>query len=259
MDFSLGPYFFVIVIAMARMMAALTVTPFLAKEMLPGTARNAVAISLCLTLVPLLLPTVPAKLDGLMLFSILVKEVVLGVLIGYVSSLAFWVADSVGFFIDNQRGTTMASVFNPLTGDQTSPTGIFLTQTITVLFFTTGGFLLFLGGLFQTYVIWPVFSYFPRFTPDFPVFILGFLDLLISLTMVFAAPIIICLFLAEFGLGLMNRFAPQLNVFSLSMPVKGGLASFILVIYMYHLMDYFKGLFVRGIDLMKGLPTLLGS
>jgi len=55
-----------------------------------------------------------------------------------------------------------------------------------------------------------------------------------------AAPIAIVLFLVEFGLGLMNRFAQQLNVFSLSMPIKSGIAAFLLILYLSFMAELFQ-------------------
>ena len=51
------------------------------------------------------------------------------------------------------------------------------------------------------------------------------------------APVIIIMFLATLGLGLVNRTAPQLNVFFLSMPVKSALGVAMLVIYLPFIMD----------------------
>jgi type III secretion protein T len=48
------------------------------------------------------------------------------------------------------------------------------------------------------------------------------------------------MFLAELGLALISRFAPQLQVFFLAMPVKSGIAMFLLIIYIGYLLEYVK-------------------
>ncbi len=68
-----------------------------------------------------------------------------------------------------------------------------------------------------------------------------------------AAPIIISMFLAEFGLALTSRFAPQLNVFSLSMPIKSGIASFLLILYLLTLMEFFSDELIQ----LSHFPELL--
>ncbi len=51
------------------------------------------------------------------------------------------------------------------------------------------------------------------------------------LMFVLAAPAIAIMFLAEFGLAIVSRFAPQLQVFILAMPIKSALALMILIFY----------------------------
>jgi type III secretion protein T len=244
-------------VSVARMSAMFVITPFFAPQYLTGVVRNGVILSLAVIVWPMVLPAMPAgPLPPVLLLALLVKEAVIGVLLGFVASFPFHVAESVGFFIDNQKGTTMASVFNPLSGEQTSPTGVFFSQAAITLFFSFGGFLVFLEALFDSYQAFPIFEFSVRFPEGFPQFILGYVDLVGRTTVLYAAPVIVCLFIAEFGLGLMNRFAPQLNVFALAMPVKAGLAAFVLVLYMGFLFAFFKNTFVesgRLLTLLKGL------
>ncbi|QIK37771.1 hypothetical protein GWK36_06985 [Caldichromatium japonicum] len=50
-----------------------------------------------------------------------------------------------------------------------------------------------------------------------------------ALTVLLAAPVIIAMFLSEFALAMISRFAPQMNVFVLAMPVKSGVGMLILL------------------------------
>jgi type III secretion protein T len=60
---------------------------------------------------------------------------------------------------------------------------------------------------------------------------MSFADETMEAVFCFSAPILIVLFLAEFGLGMISRFAPQLNVFFMAMPVKSWLSVFFLLFY----------------------------
>jgi type III secretion protein T len=243
-------------LSMARIMAAFSVLPFMSTQLISGVIRNSIVLSFALVVYPVVAPTLPHEPMSLpFLAMILGKEIIIGVLLGFLAGIIFWVAESVGFFIDNQRGAAMASLMDPLYGSQTSPLGSMFLQMVTVLFFTCGGFLILLSGLFESFRLWPVFSFFPHFGKGFSLFFLEKADLLMQLTVILAAPIIIAVFAAEFGLGLINRFAPQLNVFFLSMPIKSGIASLLLVLYLSFLVYYFKGNFGE----MKTLLHFLGN
>ncbi|CAM2005081.1 type III secretion system export apparatus subunit SctT [Acanthopleuribacter pedis] len=214
-----------------RFLAMFAVIPFLGQTVLQGMVRNSFVVSLTLLVFPIVRQTMPEQVDMMLLVAVLVKEVLIGLIIGFVVSVVFWVGESVGFFIDNQRGTTMAQVVDPLSGHNTSPLGSMILQMLAVLFLSSGGMLLLLGGLFETFVIWPVFSFFPTLDPNFAIFFLELVDMLMEYTVLYASPIIIAVFVSELGLGLINRFAPSLNVFFLAMPIKSGIASFLLIIY----------------------------
>ncbi|MEM0925162.1 MAG: flagellar biosynthetic protein FliR, partial [Planctomycetota bacterium] len=116
-------------------------------------------------------------------------------------------------------------------------------------FYTGGGFLVVLSVMFESYVLWPITDFYPNFGNQFPLFVLGVADDLMRSIVLFAAPVVITVFISEFGLGLMNRFAPQLNVFSLSMPVKSIIAMVVLVLYVPFLMEYLADDFAAGKDM----------
>ncbi|MBK8508203.1 MAG: type III secretion system export apparatus subunit SctT [Candidatus Competibacteraceae bacterium] len=149
-------------VALPRLLLALTTLPLLRRQVLPGLTRNAVVLVLAVLVLPVAATGLPAGSPSpAWLLGILLKEAFIGLVIGYVTSVLFWAVEAIGFFIDNQRGATMASSLNPLTEEQTSPFGILLSQVMTVLFFSGGGFLVYLGGLYQSYRVWPVASFYP--------------------------------------------------------------------------------------------------
>jgi type III secretion protein T len=241
-----------------RILVAVQVVPFAGGQVLSGTVRNGVVLSLGLILFPVVHETLGGAALGLMsMLAIVAKEVVLGLLIGFLSGLAFWAAACIGYLIDNQRGATLASVFDPLVGEQTSPLGEMLQLTVTALFYASGGFHLFLGFLYESYKVWPVGAYTPHFGPEFPAFLLEQCDRMLRVCVVLAAPVVITVFVSEFGLGLVSRFAPQLNVFALSMPVKSAVAGVVLVLYLPFLLFFVQGEIGSNSKVLRLLAGLL--
>ena len=226
------------VLGMARFGGAFAICPALTESMIPGVARRAAILGFAWIAIPFIKDGMPPGEPSVLMFSLLAcKEAFIGFLIGYFAAIPFWVAENVGNFIDNQRGATMGEVYSPLSGAQVSTTGIFFTQLVSTLFFVSGAVFVFLGALYASYSIWPVFSEGITFAPDAPLQVLGSLDGMLKTTVVISAPVIIVMFLATLGLGLVNRTAPQLNVFFLSMPVKSALGIAMLVIYLPFIMD----------------------
>ena len=246
-------------LASARMMALFMMMPFLSKHSL-GSAmiRNGVVASFSLITYPLVDYSLGQQtLGGWYTLLIIAKEVGIGLALGYVINIPFWAIESVGFFIDNQRGATMASALNPLSGSQTSPLGILLTQALVTLFFISGTFLFMLYSLYQSYRLWPVFEFFPVFAINGPEFFLAQLDTLMRLTVLLGGPVVIVMFLSEFGLALVSRFAPQLNVFILAMPIKSAVGIALLGIYAGFIIHYFNDLLADMTGLLKPVVDLL--
>ena len=246
------------VLAMARIAGAFAVCPALTDSMIPGVARRAAVFGFSCLAIPFVKAGMPPGEPNLWMFGVVAfKEALIGFLIGFFAAIPFWIAENVGNFIDNQRGATMGEVYSPLSGAQVSTTGIFFTQIVSTVFFVGGAILVFLGALYSSYAVWPVFAEGVSFAKDAPVQVLGSLDGMLKTTVVISAPVIIIMFLATLGLGLVNRTAPQLNVFFLSMPVKSALGIAMLIVYLPYIFDML--MYTRDTDILGPLQKLLGG
>lgn len=238
--------------AMPRMLALFAIVPFFSRAILGGViVRNAVALAIVLFLMPVLdYEAAVSQFEIWQLGLILVKELLVGVFFGFLLSLPFWAVEGVGILIDNQRGASMSSALNPMSGSEASPLGMLLMQYSVVLFFISGGHLLFFNALYGSYLLWPVFDSFPQIQPGAYAKIIKEFSLFFVGVILMSSPVVIAMFLSEFGLGLVNRFAPQLNVYFLSMSLKSGVALFVLIVYLQVLFDIF------GDDLIASSGTL---
>jgi type III secretion protein T len=226
-----------IVIAMGRVTGFFLLLSPMSDSMIPGLCRRAIIVSFSVIVAPMVFKQLTPGMNPFFLVFMALKEVLIGAMLGLFANFPFYLAECIGNLIDNQRGSTMSEVYSPLSGAQVSTTGILFTQTVTVLFFASGVFLVALGALYKSFSIWPLFI--SRLMPNSnaPSVILGMGDSLMEQTLVLASPILIVMFLATVGLGLVNRTAPQLNVFFLSMPVKSALGIAMLAVYLPFIMD----------------------
>ncbi|MBW2067574.1 MAG: type III secretion system export apparatus subunit SctT [Deltaproteobacteria bacterium] len=245
-------------ISSARLITCFNIVPFIGGKIIPHYVRNAIVMSIVLTTVyPFVSITAPDKLTILQGLILLGKEIFVGLIMGFVVGILFWSIEITGFLIDNQRGAGMASVFDPLYGHSTSPMGVLFLQLLTVLFFASGGFLVFLEGIFASYQFWPVFEYVPKIEGKLFIFFLNQADLLMKTGFLLAAPFLITIFLVDLSLGLINRFVPQLNVFFLSMPIKSGISSFLLVAYIAVIAYYYRPHFAGIDEIIKELSGVI--
>lgn len=222
-----------------RILAMFMAVPIFASAVLPGMLRFAIAAAIGAHIAPSIMPMVTqAEIGVAPLLMLVAKEVFIGFFLGYLIAIPFWAFEAMGFLIDNQRGASVASTLNPLTGNDSSPLGQLFNQAFIVFFFISGGFLLMLGLISDSFRLWNVFSWHPHLHAQSVPLLLDGLSKLLRIAVLLGAPAIIAMFLAELGLALVSRFVPQLQVFFLAMPIKSAVAILVLALYMATLFDY---------------------
>jgi type III secretion protein T len=217
-------------LVLPRIAGSFLLLPLFTQENVPALVRNSFMVSLAMAVASITAPSVPVGLMGQnMVFLILAKETFLGLMLGFCFAGIFWAIGIAGNVIDTKVGTTMASILDPIQGHQTSLTAQFLSQFATWLFMSSGAFLVFLDLLLGSYALWPVASYFPDFRASGSDFVIHQFSYTMTVAFVFAAPALVVMAVVDVGLGLMNRFAQQLNLSSLTTPIKSLLSTFILL------------------------------
>lgn len=226
----------------ARMLGVFTVLPIFTRLGVTGLLRGGVALALALPLAPGLQAAAEGALrgGGAALTLLLVKEAVVGLVIGLVAGVPFWAAQAAGELLDQQRGSQSALLPDP-SGGEAGVTGTLLLLASVTVFLGAGGLRRLQEGVFESYALWPAASLLPAFSAEAGLRTLGVLDRLLAGGLVLASPLLVAMLLAEFALGLASRFAPQLNVFDLAMAVKGIVHAVGLPIYALVLVSYLEG------------------
>ncbi len=154
-------------------------------------------------------------------------ESAIGLLLGCLLGWPFWVFHALGGLIDNQRGATLSSSIDPANGVDTSELANFLNIFACVVYLQGGGMLMMLELFASSYQVCSPLQGCELALPQ----IVTMLNELAAKMLVLASPVVIALLLSEALLGLLSRFAPQMNAFSLSLTIKSWLALLILLFY----------------------------
>ncbi|OPA94129.1 EscT/YscT/HrcT family type III secretion system export apparatus protein [Pseudomonas fluorescens] len=222
-----------------------------------GMTRHTIVMVLALIPAPgIYAALVGTDYSALALAGLMIKEVALGVLLGVLLSMPFWMFEAVGALLDNQRGALAGGQLNPSLGPDATPIGhLFKELAIFLLMVTLG-----LGALTQviwdSYQIWPPTLWFPVVGPNgFSTFI-GLLGDTFTHMMLYAAPFIAVLLLLEFGIALLGLYSPQLQVSTLAPPVKCLAGIGILILYFALLQDLIVGRMALLGDLKHALGLM---
>ncbi|MEL7346341.1 MAG: type III secretion system export apparatus subunit SctT [Pseudomonadota bacterium] len=235
-------YLVSLLITLPRMYAFLTYSQLLTSNAAPRMARQAIILVLAAATSPMNLQYAKEIPTELPLFALLFfKEFVIGFLMGYAVAWLFWCVQAAGGLIDNQRGAAIAASIDPLQGHESTPIGNVLSQAFMTYFLASGGFLILLMIIMQSYLALPVNVFIPAPPEELPRMALEIIDLGMEAMFVLAGPVLVAMFLAELALALVSRFAPQVQVFILAMPIKSGIAIIILIFYIQTFMVYAMG------------------
>jgi type III secretion protein T len=219
-------------ITTTRFATAFAVMPIMAQDTVPATVRNSIFVSFGLIVLVMVPPVSVAGLTPGQWMILFGKEAFIGIVIGYFFATVLWSMEVAGNYIDTKVGATMAQTVDPLSGHQTSLSGSFMSRLANYAFIAAGGLLVLVGTVLQSYALWPIDQTVPSlkgvavtiFTDEF--------SRLMIISLLVSSPALLVLFCIDLGMGLLNRFAQQLNVFSLAMSIKSWASLFIITMMM---------------------------
>ncbi|MBI5507928.1 MAG: flagellar biosynthetic protein FliR [Deltaproteobacteria bacterium] len=216
-----------------RTMPMIMLTPYLAGKLAPTEVKMGLGLMLTMLLWPLARLTVgdDLPLTAIPFLMLMLKELFVGLAIGFVNAHVFWAVEMAGRMIDTVRGASMAEVMVPESGTRATPVGDLFYQLLIVIFMALDGHHVFIQAYFYSFAKIPLQSYIPMGADLGP-----FIDFTIRLTgelllasLVLSAPVVAATFITDVVFGILNRVAPQLNAYFMSMPVKA-MAGIILIL-----------------------------
>lgn len=244
-----------IVIAMPRVLAAVSVVPMIASQAVPMMVRVMLVLSLSLFLYPLHdAGRVAGAITPMLWAFVMVKEVLIGICIGFVCSIFIWVVEGIGSLLDTLVGNNNLFLFNPMLNQEAGPFSGLLGQFGAMLFIAFGGFVVLLQTLFLSFVSWPALSFLPTWSKGALAFFIDRTADMLVTSVQLVMPILTVLMLVDFGLGLLNRSASQLNAYTLSLPIKAVVAVLFLMLTLIFIGDVqgpLRGLLEIGGEFLK--------
>jgi flagellar biosynthetic protein FliR len=204
----------------------LLVLPFFSAVNFPVTMRVALAAIIAILLGPLLAPFSMAQLDLLTLMGVMVKEVGIGLLLGFISRMVFYAVDMAGNIISMQMGLNMAAVFNPASAEQEQAPSSILFFLAAVVMLTMDLHHWMLMGFERTYSVLPM-GVAHLNSAHFETVAAQTANVYIVALQI-SAPVIAVSFVITLVFAVLSRAVPQMNVFQESFGIRiiGGLIVF---------------------------------
>jgi len=202
----------------SRWAGMVMIAPVFGARGVPGMVKLGLAASLSVVLFPLVLASHPVIPNELFPFiGILIKEVLVGLALGFIMNLVTAIMQGAGQLIDFQIGFLMGNTVDPINGMQSPMTGSFLMVLTTMLLLATNAHHYIIVAMARSYDFLPIN---PAGINHGAAFFIQVTARVLALSLQIAMPVYGALFLADVGVGLLSKTVPQLNIFSVIFPVK---------------------------------------
>jgi flagellar biosynthetic protein FliR len=207
----------VLLLATVRMTAFLVVAPPFEHHAFPARIKAMLGVGLGLAVTQRVSAGYVAR-DTAGFFTGVVLELVTGLVLGFLVMLVFAAVQSAGSLIDLFSGFQMAQAFDPQMMVNGAQFTRLLQMAALALLFASDGYQLVIGGLTGSFTALPLAGGLD-FSQPVQAMTSAVTGMFLAAVQI-AGPLLVVLFLADVGLGLLTRVAPALNAFSLGFPLK---------------------------------------
>ena len=215
----------VVFLTLARILPIVTIAPFLGAKNIPMTIRMMFSVALMALFLPQNLLAVHREIPyDVEWIGLMLKELMIGTVLGFLSAIPFFLVQMSGSLIDHSRGSSALQVNDPTTQSQTGPVGILFNYVLIAMFFALDGPFILFDGLAQSYTLVPVDKLFNAslFSSTAPYWkqTNAIVQMMFNLSIQLAAPALIGILLTDLFLGIANRLAPQVQIVFLGISLK---------------------------------------
>ena len=208
----------------------LMVAPILGAKPIPAQVKIGLAAILAILIAPLQPAEGPLLTDHLTIMLQVGREVLVGLLTGFSASLVFSAVQMAAQLMGVQVGYSFSNTLDPLSAQNTGFLDTFYNMLAIVIFMGLGGHHALISGLVNSFQLAPLGTF------GLPVESGNKLVLLISTTFSIAVrlamPVVGTMFITDAAMALVVRSIPQMNVFSVGLPVKMVLGILVMIAFL---------------------------
>jgi flagellar biosynthetic protein FliR len=195
-----------------RLGAFLLVLPFFSMMNFPVTLRVALSALGALLIAPVL-PAFPLdKLDVLSLLGVMIQEIGVGLLLGFVSCMIFYAVELAGNFISTELGLNMAAILDPINQQSSQLAGAALLFLATVIMLTLNLHHWILLAFQESYSVLPMGG--AHLNDALFETVVARTSRIFMIALQIAAPVIAVSFVVTLIFSVLSRAVPEMNVFS---------------------------------------------
>lgn len=241
----------------ARIVAFMATVPIFSYRNIPDPFKIGIALFISWILVVTI--DIPVISIDLMFIILILKEVLVGLILGLVATLILTAVQIAGGFIDFQMGFAIANVIDPQTGAQSPIIGQYFYTFALLFLLAIDGHHLLINGAFYSFEWIQLDQLIDLSNPNYITAVVTMFNQIVVIAFQMAIPIVGSLFLVDVALGIIARTVPQLNVFVVGIPLKISVSFFAISMFLVFYISLVRRLFGYTLDVMDTFMRILGG
>lgn len=225
--------------------------PVIGARTVPSRIRIALALFTTLLVVPLL-PNAPTvsfmSLEGMLM---IVKEVVIGLALGFSMQIVLHIFILVGQFVALKLGLGFAAQNDPSSGLSVTVISQFYLLLSTLLFLSVNGHLVVIQMIVDSFASFPVGG--EGLLPQHYMHIVSMFSWMFATGLLLSLPLLTSLMIVNMSFGVMSRSAPQMNVFTVGMPITILFGYLLMWISLSNFLPVFNNIIEEGLTAVRVL------
>ncbi|MBM7544706.1 flagellar biosynthetic protein FliR [Periweissella beninensis] len=226
----------VIALVLCRVLAFISLGPLFSQRDFPNSAKLILGVSLAMIAFPTAQATYVSTTTPIIFALLVIKEVLFGFTMGYLSQLVFNAVMIAGQIVDFQVGFTIAQAYDTTMQVQTSQYGKVYYWLAISMFFMLNLHQQLIRGVLVSFQIIPLGT--AHFTGSTIDGITKMIVKTIEMGLDLAAPLVVALIAIDIILGVISRSIPQINVLMMSLPFKTGVSFIIFFILLSNVLSF---------------------
>ena len=207
----------VYVMVLARTTGIFSFNPILSRNGVPNTIKVGASMMLAVIMTESRDFAYTMPMGLLPLTFDLVKELLVGAVLGFLVNLMLQVLSMAGEVTDMQLGLSMAKSYDPTFGNAGLSTQYY-SYWFTLYFFAVGGHLSYIKLFSVSYDSIPIG--YNSFNINIPYILVHYFETVLTLGLKLAMPIIAASLISEFCIGVLMKAVPSIHVFVLNIQIK---------------------------------------
>ncbi|MFA7288195.1 MAG: flagellar biosynthetic protein FliR [Melioribacteraceae bacterium] len=220
--------FIIVILIFTRIIGVFSTAPIFGNRAIPIFAKIGLSIVISY-IVFLTIDTSKIVVDQNFLAIVMfgAKELLTGIIMGFIINFVFWGISFAGFLIGFDMGLMMSEVMNPLDDTQGNVIGEILFYAAIMIFFIINGHHYIITGVVSSFAVIPIGKY--TITEPVLNLLIRYSFMVFTVAVKIASPIMVSFFLVHLAEGIIAKVIPNIQVFFVTQPIKIGLGIVVII------------------------------